>query len=546
MAGSGAVGGRSRNLILAAMIFAVAMTFIDQTIVSIAVPQLQRELGLSSTGVQWAVNAYLLSLASLFAFGGRLADTLGHRKMVTLGVIIFAAASAMCGLTPKGSLAEAWIVTFRVVQGAGGAIMFPAALAIVVQTFPLRDRGKALALFFGIAGGLTAIGPLLGGYLTQWTWRAIFWVNIPVALIALALIVISKPVTDYRPARMDYRGLVLIAAGVALSVFGFQQSSIWGWHNPGIWLCIIGGLALLVVFYFVELRTDSPLIQVNIFRIRPFLVENLVLGISNLVFIPVFFFASEYAQIALGKTASQAGLFLLYFFIGFVIAAQIGGRMLDKRGAKLPVTLGCVLAAIGFYLWAGKVTGLSFGTQQWYIILSGGGIGFLLGPSSTDAVNRASRLSYGEATGITQTVRNYAASLGLAILGTIVVTDMRTRLTGSLEAQGLPKARAQTLAAQLSQSRGGGSGTSTAAIPHYYQLDFAYATRTALYVMAGIMAAAAIVAILGLRRGVQEDPAAAEADGTVEPIEAPGPGAGTRAGTGVPRVGEAGTADPVA
>src|ERR1700727_1675281 len=266
--GSGA-GGRSRNLILAAMIFAVAMTFIDQTIGSIAAPEIQKELRLTSTGTQWAINAYLLSLASLFAFGGRLADTVGHRKMVTLGVIVFAASSAMCGLTPKGSLAEAWIVTFRVIQGAGGAIMFPAALAIVVQTFELRDRGKALALFFGIAGGLTAIGPLLGGYLTQWTWRAIFWVNIPVALIALALILISKPVTDYRPAPMDYPGLVLIAAGVALSVFGFQQSNIWGWHNPLIWLSIAVGLALLVVFYFVEVRTESPLMRVSIFRIRP-------------------------------------------------------------------------------------------------------------------------------------------------------------------------------------------------------------------------------------------------------------------------------------
>ena len=186
-------GGQPRNLILAAMIFAVAMTFIDQTIVSIAAPQIQRELGLTSTGVQWAINAYLLSLAALFAFGGRLADTVGHRTMVTLGVIVFAGASAMCGLTPKGSLAEAWIVTFRVVQGAGGAIMFPAALAIVVQTFALRERGPALALFFGIAGGLTAVGPILGGYLTQWTWRAIFWVNIPVAVIALVLIAISKP-----------------------------------------------------------------------------------------------------------------------------------------------------------------------------------------------------------------------------------------------------------------------------------------------------------------------------------------------------------------
>src|ERR1700735_3808324 len=155
--------GQSRNLLRAAMIFAVSMTFIDQTIVSIAVPRIQRELGLSSTGVQWAVNAYLLSLAALFAFGGRLADTVGHRRMVVLGIVIFAGSSAMCGLTPKGSLAEAWIVIFRIVQGAGGAIMFPAALAIVVQTYELHERGRALALFFGIAGGLTAIGPILGG-----------------------------------------------------------------------------------------------------------------------------------------------------------------------------------------------------------------------------------------------------------------------------------------------------------------------------------------------------------------------------------------------
>jgi EmrB/QacA subfamily drug resistance transporter len=496
-------GGGSRNLILAAMIFAVAMTFIDQTIVSIAAPEIQKELGLSSTGVQWAINAYLLSLAALFAFGGRLADTAGHRKMVTLGVIIFAGSSAMCGLTPKGSFAEAWIVTFRVIQGAGGAIMFPAALAVVVQTFQLRERGRALAIFFGIAGGLTAIGPILGGYLTQWTWRAIFWVNIPVALIALALIVISKPSTEHRPARMDYRGLALIASGVALSVFGFQQSSIWGWSSAGTWACIIVGAALLVVFYFVELRTTSPLIEVHIFRIRPFLVENVVLAIAMLVFIPVFFFASEYAQIALGKTPSEAGLYILYFFIGFVIAAQIGGRMLDRIGAKRPVVLGCAISAVGFWLWAGKVTGLDFNTQQWFIILAGAGMGMMLGPASTDAVNRASRLSYGEASGITQTVRNYAASLGLAILGTILVSQMRSRVTSSLIAQGVPGARAHTVAANIAQSRGGGG--SVAAIPPFVRLDFALATRSVLYVMAAIMAAAALTGFLGLRAGVQEE-----------------------------------------
>jgi EmrB/QacA subfamily drug resistance transporter len=511
MAAGGATGGQSRNLILAAMIFAVSMTFIDQTIVSIAAPQIQRELHLTSTGVQWAINAYLLSLAALFAFGGRLADTVGHRRMVTLGVIVFAGASAMCGLTPKGGAAQAWIVTFRVIQGAGGAIMFPAALAIVVQTFELRERGRALAIFFGIAGGLTAIGPILGGYLTQWTWRAIFWVNIPVALIALALIVLSRPDTVHRPARMDYRGLLLIASGVALSVFGFQQSSIWGWSNPGTWACIVVGALILVVFYFVERTTASPLIEVKIFRIRAFLVQNLVLAITMLVFIPVFFFASEYAQIALGKTPSQAGEVLLYFFIGFVIAAQIGGRMLDRGGAKRPVVLGCALGAVGFYLWAGKVTGLSFSAQQLDIVIAGAGMGLMLGPASTDAVNRASRLSYGEATGITQTVRNYSASLGLAILGTILVSQMRSHVATSLIARGVPATRAHAIASHLSQSQNSGAG-GTASIPHYFRLDFAYATRSVLYVMAAIMVAAAVVAFTGLRAGLQEETEAAVTD----------------------------------
>ena len=520
MSAIGATSGRSRSLILAAMIFAVAMTFIDQTIVSIAVPQIQRELGLSSTGVQWAVNAYLLSLSALFAFGGRLADTVGHRRMVTLGVIVFAGASALCGLTPTGTAAEAWLVTFRAVQGVGGAIMFPAALAIVVQTFELRQRGRALALFFGIAGGLTAIGPVLGGYLTQWTWRAIFWVNIPVAIIALILILISRPVTEHQRARMDYRGLVLIVAGVALSVFGFQQSSIWGWHNPLIEISIAVGLAFLVVFFLVERQTSSPLMRVSIFRVRPFLVENMVLGITNLAFIPVFFFGSEYAQISLDKSSSQAGVILLYFFIGFVIAAQIGGRMLDRVGAKRPVVIGCVLGAVGFWLWARNVTGLSFSAQQWYIVLAGAGMGFMLGQSSTDAVNRASRLSYGEATGITQTVRNYAASMGLAILGTILITRMRDELTGSLIAAGLRSGPARARAASLAQSHGSGS---VASIPHFYRVDFAYATQTVLYVMAGIMAAAAVVALLGLRRGVQQEPQATTADQTgIEAADAAG------------------------
>ena len=222
-----------KPLVLAAMIFAVAMMFIDQTIVALAVPELQKDLGLSSTGTQWIVNGYVLALAALFAFGGKLADVAGRRRMVVTGVIGFATCSALCGATPTSGIGEAWMITFRVLQGASAAVMFPAALAIVVETYPLRERGKALATFFGITGGLTAVGPLLGGFLTEWTWRAIFWVNIPVAIAALVLTARAHPAEGKHPGRLDYRGAVLISGAMGLAVLGFQQSSVWGWGDSG-------------------------------------------------------------------------------------------------------------------------------------------------------------------------------------------------------------------------------------------------------------------------------------------------------------------------
>ena len=492
-----------RNWVLAAMIFAVSMTFIDQTIVSIAIPNIQRELGLSSTGIQWVINGYLIALAALFALGGRLSDIFGHTRMCVIGVVVFAFASFMCGLTPSGSAAEAWIVGFRVLQGAGGAMMFPAALAIVVNTFELHERGRALALFFGIAGGLTALGPILGGYLTtEWTWRAIFWVNIPVAALALVLIALSRPTTQYRRAPIDYRGAVLIAAGIGLSVFGLQQSVLWSWSNPWTWICIFGGAAIVALFVVVELRTTSPLIAVSIFRIRAFSVENAILMIAMMAFIPIFFFVSEYSQIALQKTASQSGVFLLYFFLGFVVAAQIGGRRLDRSGAKRPVVVGAVIAAAGFALWAGKATSLSFSQQQVWVIVAGAGMGLMLGPANTDAVNRAGNLSYGEATGITQTIRNYGASLGLAALGTVLLFNFRSRLTTSLRGMGMTQAHAAAEANHIAQYQHGSA--TVASVPHFVSVDFAHSTQLVLYIMAGIMAAAALLAFFGLEAGRQE------------------------------------------
>jgi MFS family permease len=355
--------GGGKTLILAAMIFAVSMTFIDMTIVAIAVPQLQQDLSLSSTGVQWIVNGYLLSLSALFAFGGRLADIAGHRSMVVIGVIVFATASALCGATPTGSAAEPWIIFFRVIQGAGAALMFPAALAIVLGAFPVHERGRALAIFFGIAGGFTSLGPILGGYLTEWTWRAIFWVNIPVAILALVTTAISKPANEKHPAPLDYRGALLISAGMGLAVLGFQQSSVWGWGSPVTWICIAAGIALIAAFARYELRIETPLMQVRSFANRAFAVDNAILFLLMIPFVPLFFFASMYAQISLGESASETGLYLLIFFAGFFVATQWGGKILDTRGARPAVVLGCFVAAVGFALWAKAMPELSVGSQ---------------------------------------------------------------------------------------------------------------------------------------------------------------------------------------
>jgi EmrB/QacA subfamily drug resistance transporter len=493
-------GGRRKRLALVAMLFAVAMTFIDQTIVAIASPSIQDQLGLTRTGTQWAVNAYLLALAATFALGGRLADVIGSRRMVIVGITGFAAGSALAGATPTGSWAEAWIVTFRVLQGVSGALMIPAALAVVVAAFPVAERGRALAVFFGVSGALTSVGPIAGGYLTQWTWRSIFWINLPIAVLAVVLTVAARLPDTRRAERIDVRGALLAAAGMGLSVLGFEQAQTWGWTGPATWTAILGGVAFLAIFAVVELRTRTPLVRLRIFATREFVIDNLVLFLAMVAFVPVFFFASVYAQVSLGYDANRAGLYLLVLFGGFAPAAQLGGRMLDRAGARRPMVIGSVLSAAGFALWAGRLHEYSLGAQWPYILMAGAGIGLLLGPATTDAVNRAIDASYGEVTGITQTVRNYASTLGLAVLGTVLTTVLTGRLTTSLTGLGIPEAQAAGIAHDA--ARGGGTPSTASAPPalteHLHALvarDFATATQAVLYGMAIALALAFLVAL---------------------------------------------------
>ncbi|NJQ07101.1 MFS transporter [Streptomyces lonarensis] len=538
--GQGLSAGRGRTnpkLALAAMMFGVAMIFIDQTIVAIAAPSISDEVGLTSSGVQWVINAYLLALAAFFALGGRLSDIYGHKRIMLVGTVVFVLASVMCGAVPDSGFAQAWLITFRAIQGFGAALLFPAALAVVVAVFPVERRGRALALFFGLTGALTALGPLLGGWLTEWTWRAIFWVNVPVAVIALVLASLAHIPDRRRAERLDLPGAFLVAVGMGLGVLGFQQASSWGWRSVATWACIIGGAAVLVVFCRYELRVREPLIQLRVFRDRAFTADNLVLFFAMLAFVPLFFFASVYAQVSLGATANQAALYLLYFFAGFAIASQVGGRILDKRGARPAIRLGGAVGAVGFALWAARLTDLSMHNQWPFVALAGAGIGFLLAPASTDAVNRSIGASYGEVTGVIQTIRNYAAAIGLAVYGTLLTHATTDNVAGTLRERGLSTGEADRAASGVAEavtgqtgSRGpGGDGPLAETLRNAagaIRLDFAEANRWVFYGMAIAMALAFVCSWFHPGTRVTEHPPQDEPAGPAGHDAGPGPGSG--------------------
>jgi EmrB/QacA subfamily drug resistance transporter len=493
-------GTRSNRLVTAAMVLAVSMSFIDQTIVAIASPDLQRDLSLTGNQGLWVINAYLVALAATFALGGRLADVWGRRRMVLVGVAGFALASAACGATPVASWSETWMIAARIGQGFFAALLMPAAIAVVYSSAAPARRGRSMAMFFGITGAFTALGPVLGGYLVEWSWRYIFWINVPVALAALALTAVAPIVQEGVAERIDWRGAALVALGMGLSVTGFSQASVWGWTSVATLACLAGGIAVLAVFVAVERATAVPLVRLEIFAVRGFRVDSAVLFLAMAAFVPVSYFLSVYAQVSLGLSAGSTSKLLLQFFLGFLIAAQVGGRIFDAKGAKPTIVLGCLIGIVGFAWWAHQVTTLTTSAQVHPLLLAGAGIGLLLGPASADAVSRAGQSSYGEVTGINQTVRNYGSALAFAILGTLAAHVFTARFTTSLTGLGVPKATAARIAEHSSNGAAGShpgvSKTLQAAIENAAAHDFAHSMRAVLIAMVIALVLALSVALL--------------------------------------------------
>lgn len=422
----------NRWLVLLAMTGSLCLIFLDVTVVGVALPRMQVDLGLSESGVQWVMNAYTLTIASMVALGGRVADSCGRVRMFLTGVVLFSTASALAGLAwESGS-----IIAARIAQGLGAALMQPASSTIVINSFAPGERGKAMGIYVGIPMAFLALGPLIGGGLTELiSWRACFLLNLPVAAAAIALTIRARP-NDGPPGVRGFSPLAaaLYLAGLPTLVFGLQQWGAWGW-SPTVVASIVVGASLVVVFVRSEWRRSEPLLAVRLFGERGFLGDGIVLFCMQFAMTGQVIYLSSYFQSALGFSPSRAGAALMPMLLPVIVVVQVAGRMYDRLGARTPVLIGTLLATLGLAVEAlaiptGRILPVTIG-----MVLFGLGIGFVMSPTNTDALSRVGAAARAQASGLLGTLRQVGGSAGIALLGATVlaVQTLGVRESGASE-----------------------------------------------------------------------------------------------------------------
>jgi EmrB/QacA subfamily drug resistance transporter len=418
---------------LGAMCFALFMIMLDNTVVNVALPSIQSSLNASLSGLEWTINAYTLVFAVLLVTGGRLGDIFGRRRAFLIGVVVFAASSATAGLAPTAG----WLVASRATQGIGAALMMPATLSIITNAFPAHERGKAIGTWAGVSALALAIGPVVGGFLTeQVSWRAIFFLNLPVA--ALAVVVALAAAQESRdttvPKTVDYVGIATLTAGIGALVLALIEGNGWGWHSGRIVVLLGIALAGFVSFALVELKTRNPMVEFGFFRSRAFLGANGIAFVVSFSMLAMFFFMALYMQNILGYSPLEAGLRFLPSTLVIIVAAPIAGRLTDRIGAKLPIAAGLTLVSIALFLQSRINIDSGYGHLLPTFILMGTGVGFVMSPMSTAAMNAVSEAKAGVASGILSMSRMVGGTFGVAAVGALFQTLGDNRLGGKLDA----------------------------------------------------------------------------------------------------------------
>ena len=474
---------------LGAMCFALFMIMLDNTVVNVALPSIQRSLNASTASLEWTVNAYTLSFAVLLVTGGRLGDLFGRRKLFLAGVVIFAGSSAAIGFSPN----DTWLVAWRAVQGSGAALMMPATLSIITNAFPAAERGRAIGTWAGVSALALAIGPVVGGFLVEnVSWQSIFFLNLPVAVAAVfvALFAVKESRDETVERTVDVPGVASLTVGLAALVLALVEGNEWHWgsgREVALYAVAVVGLAAFAV---IETRRRVPMVDFSFFRSRTFLGANIVAFVVSFAMLAMFFFLALYMQNIRGYSPLQAGVRFLPSTMMIVLIAPIAGRLTDRVGPRPLMTFG-LLCVSGSLFWQSQLTvGSSYGALLPGFVLMGIGMAFVMSPMSTAAMNSVEPTKAGVASGILSMSRMVGGTFGVAVLGALVATLGRSKIDQLLP--GVPASARSAMAAGL------GSGQTPHGMPATMvqagQDAFVYSLQNGLRLGSAVALVGALVA----------------------------------------------------
>ena len=439
---------------LGAMCFALFMIMLDNTVVNVALPSIQRDLGSSISGLEWTVNGYTLSFAVLLATGGRLGDIFGRRKGFLFGVTVFTLSSVAAGLST-----DTWhLVAARVAQGVGAGFMMPATLSIITDAFPASERGRAIGTWAGVSALALAIGPVLGGFLTEHvSWQSIFFINVPVGAGAIlaALFAVRESRDDTVGREVDYLGVATISVALTALVLALVEGNSWGWGSPAIVGLVAGAVIFAIAFVLIERRVDAPMVEFPLFGSRDFVGANLIAFIVSFAMLGMFFFLALYMQNILGYSALEAGVRFLPTTLVIVVIAPIAGRLTDRIGPRWLIASGLSLVTLSLFLQTRIDVETSYADLWPAFVLMGAGIALTMSPMSTAAMNAVAATKAGIASGLLSMSRMVGGSFGVAAIGAIFQAkagDLAPAAAGQAQSPEAARAAAETFIDALSSA----------------------------------------------------------------------------------------------
>jgi len=415
---------------LALIVTAQFMVILDVAIVNVALPSIKSDLGFSQENLQWVISAYAILFGGALLLGGRLADLLGRRRLFVAGLALFASSSLLCGL----AWSEGSLIAFRGVQGLGGALLAPAALSLLMTTFAEgRERNLALGIYGAASGSGAAVGVLLGGLLTSYlSWSWIFFINVPVAVAAIALtpVLLRESRADLAHRHFDFPGAISVTSGLMLLVYATSRAAIHGWGAPGTLAFFAGAAALILAFVAIELRSPSPLLPLRIFRSRVLTGANVAMAIVGGVAFSEFFLLTLYLQDILHYSAVESGVAFAAFALSVVVLSNVAQVVVGRLGVRPTLAAGLLLSAASVaYLTRLPVDGHYFSDLFPAFVLGGAGMGLSFVPVTIAGLTGVQVADAGVASGLINTSRQIGGAMGVAAVSAIAAASTNGYLT---------------------------------------------------------------------------------------------------------------------